>query len=61
MSVGGLGCCWTAEALEANGELVGLEKKLGLGKAEGAGEAWKVAPAKAGTLDAPLIEADAAR
>jgi hypothetical protein len=46
--------------LEAEGDMPGLERKLGIGKAEGAGDAWNVAPAKA-MLGPLLKDADAAR
>jgi hypothetical protein len=45
---GGEGSCKISFAsLEIGESLLALARKLGIGNAEGAGEAWKVAPAKA--------------
>ena len=46
---GGVGCCCCSVA--APGDSVAIrERKLGIGKDAGEGEAWKVAPAKAGSM-----------
>lgn len=57
LSVGGEGSCRTSDLALRFGESVdGLARKLGMGNAEGAGEAWKVAPAKAGVAATDLNE-----
>lgn len=45
-----------ARAFLAGDSLEDLERKLGMGSAEGAGEAWKVAPAKAAAGIPDFIE-----
>jgi len=48
---GGEGCWATSAASVWTGERFDtFERKLGIGRAEGAGDAWKVAPAKAALL-----------
>lgn len=57
-SVAGGDGSWSAALPSATGDSPeGLERKLGMGRADGAGDAWKVAPANA-VLMPGLIEAD---
>jgi hypothetical protein len=50
---GGVGSCMALESCLAVGEAIGaFDRKLGIGSAEGAGEAWNVAPAKAAAVPA---------